>query len=87
VFVRELPGGGFAAIDVHPRKALWNHRRFRGTLVVERRPASRRAGHTPPTIAEASGASVEAVVRQLLPAAQFNSALGLGLLQWQHQRA
>jgi hypothetical protein len=87
VFVRELPGGGFAAIDVRPANPIWRRWRFRGALVIERRPESRRAGHTPPTIAEATGNSVEAVVQQLLPAAQFNAAIGVALLQWQHQRA
>lgn len=85
VFVRELPGGGFAAIDVRPANLL-PARRYLGTLVVERRAVARRDGHTPPVIAEATGQSVESVLQQLLPAAQFNAAIGLGLLQRETDR-
>ena len=86
VFVRELPGGGFAAIDVRPANLL-PARRYLGTLVVERRAEARRAGHTPPTIAEATGQTIESVVEQLLPAAQFNASIGLALLRRETPRS
>jgi len=79
-YTRELPGGGFVAIDVTPVTSLLHGRRFHGTLTVERRSNWRRDGHTPPVIGHASGSSVEAVVRQLLPAAESNPAIGTALL-------
>jgi hypothetical protein len=79
-YTRDLPGGGFVAIDVTSTASLFHGRRYQGTLMVERRVNWRRDGHTPPVIAEASGSSVEAVVQQLLPAAQYNPAIGAALL-------
>jgi hypothetical protein len=79
-FRRELPGGGYVAIEVTAKKSLWRNTEYEGRVVIERRASWRRAGHTPPVIATASGESVEAVVRQLLPAAQCNSTIGLALL-------
>lgn len=79
-YTRELPGGGFVAIDVTPVTSLLHGRHFHGTLIVERRASWRRAGHPAPVIGEASGSSREAVVRQLLPAAESNPAIGMALL-------
>jgi hypothetical protein len=79
-YSRELPGGGFVAIDVTPAMSLFHGRRYHGTLTVERRVPWRRDGHAAPVIAKASGASVEAVVEQLLPAAQYNPAIGAALM-------
>lgn len=79
-YVRELPGGGFVAIDVAPVTSLFHRRHYHGTLMVERRASWRREGHTAPVIGEASGSSVEAVVEQLLPAAEWNPAIGAALM-------
>jgi hypothetical protein len=79
-YTRDLPGGGFVAIDVICAPSLFHGRRYHGTLMVERRVSWRRDGHSAPVIAEASGASVESVVQQLLPAAQYNPAIGAALL-------
>lgn len=80
-YMRALPGGGFVAIDV-TRLSKWFHRRrYRGTLIVERRADARWEGHSPPVIAEASGTSVDSVVQQLLPCAEYNPAIGAALLQ------
>ena len=84
VEMRELPGGGFAAIDVTPRRSPWGRRRLHGALIVERRPEWRRAGHSPPIVAVASGPSIDSVLRQLLPILQSNAALGSALID--HQR-
>jgi hypothetical protein len=54
---------------------------FKGTVVVERRSKDRRAGHRPPIVATAWGISADAVIRQLLPIAQCNHALGAALVQ------
>jgi hypothetical protein len=80
-FHRDLPGGGFVAIDVRRVKSIWRSPSFRGRVVVERRGAERRKGHQPPTIASACGATLESVVRQLLPAAQCNATIGAALLE------
>ena len=79
-YTRELPGGGFVAIDVTPVTSLLHGRHFHATLTVERRSSWRRDGHVPPVIGEASGSSVESVLRQLLPAAESNPAIGTALL-------
>ena len=80
VFLRDLPGGGFVAIDVVPVTSLLHGRRYHGTLVVERRASWRRHGHVAPVIGEATRSSVDAVVQQLLPAAEWNPAIGAALM-------
>jgi hypothetical protein len=79
-YTRELPGGGFVAIDVTAAGSLFHRRHYHGTLMVERRAGWRREGHSPPVIAEASGSTVESVVQQLLPAAEWNPAIGAALM-------
>jgi hypothetical protein len=79
-YTRELPGGGFVAIDVTRATSMLHGHRFHGELIVERRATWRRDGHVPPVIGQASGSSVESVVRQLLPAAESNPAIGTALL-------
>jgi len=82
-FKRDLPGGGYVAIEVTSTQRFWRPRVYDGRVIIERRANGRRAGHTPPVIATASGDSVEAVVRQLLPAAQCNSTIAAALLRLQ----
>ena len=79
-FRRDLPGYGYVAIEVSSMKRMWRPRVYEGKVVIERRADWRREGHEPPVIARASGESVEAVVRKLLPAAQCNSTIGSALL-------
>jgi len=52
-YTRELPGGGFVAIDVTSVTSILHGRRFRGSLIVERRVSWRRDGHAPPAIGTA----------------------------------
>lgn len=80
-YLRHLPGRGFVAIDVTPTSWFFSGRRYRGSLIVERRSAQRRHGHAPPVIAEASGGSVESVIQQLLPTAECNPAIASALLR------
>ena len=81
-FHRELPGGGFVAIEITPRTSDWQERVvYDGRIVVERRAHDRRYGHEPPVIANVSAGCAEAVVDQLLPAAQSNSMIGAALLR------
>lgn len=81
VYERSLPGGGFTAIEIERVPTIRPSAIWRGRLVVERRIEERREGHVPPVIATATGASVEAVIAQLLPSAQSNHAIGAGLLR------
>lgn len=87
VYERELASHGYVAIDVEPERSLLGRRRYRGSVVVERRAEPRRAGHAPPVIAEARGRSMEEVVRQLLPAAQYDPAIAAALLRREHAAA
>jgi hypothetical protein len=78
--MRELPGGGFVAIDV-----IGAARRARGQfdaeVIVERRSNWRRVGHQPPIVARSSGTTFDAVVEMLMPLAQSNSAIGSALIE------
>jgi len=81
IYWRELPGGGFVALDVVDQPTHAGGR-FLGTITVERRCASeRRVGCSPPVIAEARARTAGAVVHQLLPIARSNPAIGHALLQ------
>jgi hypothetical protein len=84
VYVRELPGGGFVAIDVQVVRAVGSAMYF-GSLIAERRSSSRGAGQSPPMLAEATGPSVDAVLKRLLPIAQSNPAIGAALLRPDHR--
>ena len=80
-YERDLPGGGFVAIDVTPVASIFRAPRFRGSLVVDRRGVGRRAGHLPPVIGRALGKSRESVVQQLLPVALLNAAIGAAIIK------
>jgi hypothetical protein len=86
-YTRELPGGGYAAIEVSTDTPLFGRPTYRGVLVVERRGSSRRDHDEPPVVAAASGLSSESVIRQLLSTAQSNAAIGLALIQRARQGA
>ena len=64
-----------------PDASIWRGRLYEGKLVVERRSTSRRKGHAPPVVGQAWGRTVEEVVQQLLPAAQYNPAIGAAILR------
>ena len=80
-YMRELPGGGFVAIDVRGTTHLLARDQFDAEVIVERRANWRRVGHNPPIVARASGQDFEAVVGELLPLAQSNSAIGAALIE------
>ena len=80
-YTRTLPGGGYVAIEVTAVKRLWRSRAYEGRVVIERRGIWRRESPEPPVIATASGDSVEAVVRKLLPTAQCDPVIGSALLR------
>jgi hypothetical protein len=81
LYWRELPGGGYVALDVIEQSAHAGGR-FVGTITVERRAdAVRREGCRPPVIAVARGHSPGSLLHQLLPIARSNPAIGTALLQ------
>src|SRR5215207_741124 len=83
MYRRSLPGGGFVAIDVTCVASLFRRTQYHGVVIAERRAGPRPASHSPPVVARAFGSSAESVVRQLLPTAQYNPALGAALLTYQ----
>jgi hypothetical protein len=83
LFTRELPGGGFVAIESVPG-ADGVHR---ARISVERRTdPERRLGHTPPVIASAEGESSEAIFEELYKIAIDNVAVSRGIIRWQAGR-
>jgi len=81
VYQRRLPGGGYVAIEVTPVRTLLGQRRYHGEVIVERRvERERRAGHVAPAVASADGSSPAAVLHELFPLAQSNTAVAIGVL-------
>jgi hypothetical protein len=76
LYQRDLPGGGYVAIDA----LASDDGRWHARLWVERRPdPARRAGHPPPIVLEADDADLEAAVAPLLSVAADNLALAQAL--------
>ena len=76
VYRRELPGGGFVAIDVKREPQL-----SRTRVSVERRAKhERREGHTPVVIAEAEGDERSAAFAELYRIAADNAAIARAML-------
>ena len=83
LYTRDLPGGGFVAIDAHPADAGHNVR-----LWVERRgDPSRRMGHLPPVIVERAASDVDSALAELRPIASDNLALAQAIRRWQKARS
>lgn len=81
LYSRELPGGGYVAIDVRPAAEGGSEHRAR--LWVERRAdLARRTGHTPPVIAQAAGLDAEAAMAELRAIAADNVALAQAIRRW-----
>ena len=76
LYQRELPGGGYVAIDALSRgEGRWHAR-----LWVERRPdPARRSGHPPPIVLETDDTDLEAAVARLVAVAADNVALAQAL--------
>jgi hypothetical protein len=82
LYSRELPGGGFVAIDSLLRSGILHAR-----LWVERRgDPIRRTGHLPPIIAECEAADASAALEQLQPIASDNLSLAQAIRSWQASR-
>jgi len=84
VYRRELPGGGYVAIDVQRRAAERATERVtcRSRVSVERRGKDeRRDGHRPVVIAEADGDERSPQFTELYRIAADNSAIARALLR------
>ena len=80
VYRRELPGGGYVAIDVQRRAA--ERTSCRSRVSVERRGKDeRRDGHRPVVIAEADGDEKSPQFTELYRIAADNSAIARALLR------
>jgi len=78
LYSRELPSGGFVMIEADNADGGLHH----AFVAVERRSdPSRRAGHEPPVIAEARGASRATVFKELYAIARDNIAISRALLR------
>ena len=84
LYSRELPGGGYVAIE----SLNVDGPTHRARLSVERRSdPTRRQGHLPPIIAEIEGPSRAGVFTELFRIAADNVAIARGILTWQAERA
>jgi hypothetical protein len=76
VYRRELPGGGYVAINVDGERGL-----VRSRVCVERRAQARRDGHAPVVIAEADGDDRSAAFGDLYRLASDNAAIARAILE------
>jgi hypothetical protein len=80
VYSRELPGGGFVAIDV--KRDFTDRELPRTRVCVERRGRyDRRSGHEPIVIAEADGDEFSPGFTELYNIAADNAAIARALLE------
>jgi hypothetical protein len=79
IYWRELPGGGYVAIDVRREREI-----PKSCVSVERRAKhERRGGHTPVVIAEADGDERSPAFADLYRLAADNAAIARALLEIQ----
>lgn len=79
VFRRDLPGGHVAILSLDHRAG----REWVGRLYIERRKDPARQGGEPPIVAEARGASREAVLSELRRIAESDAEIARRLEAWQ----
>lgn len=83
LYTRDLPGGGYVAIEAREEGGV----QYRARLLAERRSdPARRAGHSPPVIAEAEGGSASRVFDELYAIAADNVAVAQWIMRWQAKR-
>ena len=83
LYVRDLPGGGYVAIDLVADALPEQGMPCRAHGAVELRTThNRRAGDGPPVIAEAKGETRSQVFGELFRVACDNVAGARGLLRW-----
>lgn len=82
LYTRELPGGGFVAID-----SLTDSRGYHARLWVERRgDPARRFGHLPPIITECAATDADGALETLRPIASDNLSLAHEIRRWQAKK-
>lgn len=88
LYRRDLPGGGYVAIEVHREPAAIGDREVAWTRVyVERRGnADRRSGHEPPVIMQVKCDASKPELGELYHVAADNVALARAILRWQTGR-
>jgi hypothetical protein len=83
LFTRELPGGGYVAIESLPAEAGVH----RARVSVERRTdPDRRLGHVPPIIVTLEGGSQAELFEELYRIAVDNVEIARGIMKWQAAR-
>lgn len=83
-YTRELPGGGYVIVEQVDSPSP----RIRARVFVERRTdAGRRAGHTPPVVAEAEGDSRDELLEALREIAASNVEVATALRKWQKRKS
>ena len=84
LYTRELPGGGYVAIENVPGTGDGS---YRARVKVERRSdPARRTGHAPPVIVEMDGRNQSEVFNALHRIASDNVAVATAILRWQSSR-
>jgi len=85
LYSRALPGGGYVAIESTPETPGTSP--VHALLLVERRAdPTRRVGHTPPIVAEATAADPDEAVEALFAIAANNVEIARALQLWQASR-
>jgi hypothetical protein len=83
LFTRDLPGGGYVAIESLPAEAGVH----RARVCVERRTdPDRRLGHVPPIIVSLEGGSPAELFEELYRIAVDNVEIARGIMKWQAAR-
>jgi hypothetical protein len=76
LYRRQLPGGGFVAIEASRCNARFRSPTYRGEVIVERRADhGRRVGHAPPVVAAVEAASIDSVTDGLFRIAHSNAEI------------
>lgn len=84
LYRRDLPGGGFVAIDIRGGGSLLGDHVPRTCLYVERRSdPGRRLGHEPPVLAELAEDATAYDMNELYRLAADNVAIARAILVWQ----
>lgn len=86
LYSRDLPGGGYVAIDASPADGVGEAGHCARLWVERRGDLVRRTGHTPPVIAQCTAGDVEAAAAQLRPIAADNVQLALAMRRWAQAR-
>ena len=86
LYERELPGGGYVAIEVQRRWAGESDTPVTRLCVERRHARDRRAGHEPPIIAQLDGDEWSQNFTTIFQIARDNAAIARGLLDWQAGR-